>query len=155
MLMMLECFIENLQWLITSSYSWPLYLHFVRLKQSLVMFGIKIFLNFSEKEEIHVRSNLIGQKRGLIFTYHGWWSRDHFNNGNINWYCVSTSFIQTGSIPYDFRKSLSIFFSVLFNVLFIFILPKGGCSFPFYPWSPNALGRASDVSRNRGAAKFR
>ena len=34
---------------------------------------------------------------------------------------------------------------MLFNVLFNFILPKGGCSFPFYPWSPNALGRASDV----------
>lgn len=84
MLMTLECFIENLQWLITNSYSWPLYLHFVRLKQSLVMFGIKIFLNFSEKEEIHVRSNLIGQKQGLIFTYQGWWSRDHFNNGNID-----------------------------------------------------------------------
>ena len=35
------------------------------------MFGIKIFLNFSEKEEIHVRSNLMGQKRGLIFTPQG------------------------------------------------------------------------------------
>lgn len=35
------------------------------------MFGIKIFLNLSEKEEIHVRSNLIGQKRGLIFTRQG------------------------------------------------------------------------------------
>ena len=32
------------------------------------------------------------------------------------------------------------FFFVLFNVLFNFILAKEGSSFPFYPWSPNALG---------------